>query len=69
MVWNLIRWLRQKQADIDLPCFQKRINQGTAGQGFTKLDQNVRFWYLSQIHKTGPHSAVGIMSNCGSRGR
>ena len=34
--WILIRWLRQKPADQDLQCFQKkRINEGSAGQGLT----------------------------------
>ena len=34
-MWVLIRWLRQKPADLDLQCFQKRINEGLAGQGLT----------------------------------
>ena len=34
-MWILIRWLRQKPADLDLQCFQKRINEGSAGQGLT----------------------------------
>ena len=29
----LIRWLRQKPADLDLQSSQNRINPGTAGQG------------------------------------
>ena len=28
-----ISWLHQKPADLDLQCFQKRINSGSAGQG------------------------------------
>ena len=31
-VWILIRWLHQKPADLDLQCFQKRINPGSGGQ-------------------------------------
>ena len=27
-----IRWLHQKPSDLDLQCFQKRINLGSAGQ-------------------------------------
>ena len=30
---NLIRWCRQKQSDLDLLCFQKRMNRGSE-QGF-----------------------------------
>ena len=29
--WILIRWLRQKPADLDLQCFQKGIRSGSAG--------------------------------------
>ena len=29
------QWLRQKPADVDLQCFQKRLNLGPAGQGLT----------------------------------
>ena len=32
-MWILIRWHCQKPADVDLQCFQKRINLGSAGQG------------------------------------
>ena len=31
-VWILIRQLHLKPADLDLQCFQKRINLGSAGQ-------------------------------------
>ena len=31
-MWILIRCLRQKPADLDLQCFQKRINPRSAGQ-------------------------------------
>ena len=31
--WILIRWLQQKSTDLDLLCFQKGINLGSAGQG------------------------------------
>ena len=34
-MWILISWLRQKPADLDLQCFQKRINPGSAAQGFS----------------------------------
>ena len=38
------RWLRQKQADLDLRCFQKWKNLGSAGQGLIKrlLDDNTK---------------------------
>ena len=36
-VWILIRWLHQKPADLDLQCFQKRINHGSAGQSVKVL--------------------------------
>ena len=29
----LISWLHQEPADLDVQCFQKRINTGSAGQG------------------------------------
>ena len=29
-VWILIRWLHEKPADLNLQCFQKRINPGTS---------------------------------------
>ena len=32
-VWILIRWLLQKPADLDLQCFQKRIDLVSARQG------------------------------------
>ena len=32
MMWNLIRWLCQKPDDLNLQCFQKKINLGSAGQ-------------------------------------
>ena len=31
-MWILIRWLRQKPADLDLQCFKKRIKPDSAGQ-------------------------------------
>ena len=33
--WFLIRWLIWKAADLNLQCFQNRINPGSAGQGLT----------------------------------
>ena len=30
-VWILIRWLHQKPSDLDLHCFQNKINSGSAG--------------------------------------
>ena len=36
-VWILIIWLHQKPADLDLQCFQKRINHGSAGQSVKVL--------------------------------
>ena len=36
-MWILIKWLRQKSADLDLHCFQNRINQSSAAQGFIKM--------------------------------
>ena len=30
-MWILIRWLNQKQADLDLQCFQNRIYPASAG--------------------------------------
>ena len=35
-VWILIRWLPQKPSDLDLHCFQNKINPGTAGQRITR---------------------------------
>ena len=35
-VWILISWLHEKPADLELQCFQKRIHQGPAGQGFSQ---------------------------------
>ena len=35
-LWSLIRRFRQKPADLDLQCFQKRINPGSAGQRLLK---------------------------------
>ena len=32
-VLSLIRWLQLRSADLDLQCFLKRINPGSAGQG------------------------------------
>ena len=32
-VWIQISWLHQKPADLDLPCFKKRTDPGSAGQG------------------------------------
>ena len=41
-MWILIRWLCQKQADLDLKCFQqKRINLGSAGQWSRGINPNV----------------------------
>ena len=37
-MWILIRWLRQKPVDLDLQCFQKRINLGSVGQWLNALD-------------------------------
>ena len=34
-VWILISWLLKKPADLDLHFFQKRIYQGSAGQGLS----------------------------------
>ena len=31
-LWILIRWLHQKSADLDLHCFQKQMDLGSAGQ-------------------------------------
>ena len=32
-MWIMIRWLRQKPADLDLQCFKnKNINPGLAGE-------------------------------------
>ena len=36
-MWILIRWLRQKPADLDLQCFQKTINPGSVEQGLISL--------------------------------
>ena len=44
-VWILIRWLRQKPADLDLQCFEKKtINLGSVGQE------------LIQVRKRSDHS-------------
>ena len=32
-VWSLIRWLPQKPADLNIQCFQKRINPVQQGKG------------------------------------
>ena len=37
-VWILIRWLLQKPSDLDLQCFQKRINLGSTGQGLRYIN-------------------------------
>ena len=36
-MWSLVRQLRQKPADLDLQCFQKRINPGSAAFNSTVL--------------------------------
>ena len=44
-MWILIRWLHQKPADLDLHCFQKRINTGSAREW-------LQFLYLSDIKQS-----------------
>ena len=36
-VWILIRWFRQKPADLDQHCLRKTINLGSTGQGLRCL--------------------------------
>ena len=31
--------------DLDLQCFQKRINPGSAGQGLIRILQNHKLWF------------------------
>ena len=38
----LIRWFCEKPADLDLQCFQRQINSGSAGQGINKqIEQQI----------------------------
>ena len=38
----LFRWFREKPADLDLQCFQRQINPGSAGQGINKqIEQQI----------------------------
>ena len=57
-VWILIRWLRQKPADLDLQCFQKRINPHSAGQGLIDM----KFLTTPGIY----HGEYGVYS-CGQK--
>ena len=50
-MWILIRWLRQKPADLDLQCFQNRINLDSAGQGLNREWCNYQGCLLISISK------------------
>ena len=45
-VWILISWLHQKPADLDLQCFQKQMNLGSAGQELIDLFNITDIWIL-----------------------
>ena len=45
-LWILIRWLRQKPADLDLQCFQKIINSRSALQGIKTFIDILFLYYL-----------------------
>ena len=46
------RWLCQKPSDLDLQCFQKRINPGSAGQGLIikSIFSHCYEHFLYQLH-------------------
>ena len=46
-VWILIRWLRQKQAGMDLQCFQKRIHPDSEGQGL--VNYQCKVWHVASM--------------------
>ena len=56
------KWLRQKQADLDLQCFKKWINLGSAGQGLIKrlLDDNTKKMHLCCRYMMHSHFVTNV---------
>ena len=50
-VWIKIRWLCWKPVDLDLQCFQKSVNPGSAGQGLIIIN-------VSQFHRLNGKQCV-----------
>ena len=57
-MWILIRWLHQKPADLNLHCFQKRINPVSAGQGL--ILEHVQLLFVKGEHSTFPSLAMKL---------
>ena len=52
-LWYLIRWLRQKRADLDQQCVQKRINKDSIADPFVAPLINDPFYYFQGCMDSG----------------